>query len=506
MLYATIAILALCAATLSVMLRNAKKENTALQKSLSAMKRGEGIDLSGEAPSAAAHFPTSRLLDDVVGGVRDVVKTMMQAVQDLALSFYTIERGLRHFTKVFGRMEDSVQQSGRAAQTVKEHAGEQIRALEDSTTYVEELHATAQNLNDIMQQVSEGAADGLSDLRAMQRIVADVNGEMQEMVGRSGFLSEKADQMRIAIQSITGVANQTNLLALNASIEAARAGEAGRGFAVVAEEVRTLAEESKAAAAQIFNTLEEFLDSLEKSKEGTKDVAEKVFASNEKIGGTTDKISTILESMGQLKESCEQVTHAADALNTSSLTLTQKANGVADQATRLDEQLATITENVGFLGDRVKVLEGQAQGGTSIAESLIREINRLNTSNAAEFIQVAQSAIDSHKKWVESLKAGIASNAYFDLEGNPNRCKFGILLSLPKPPCVSSSLWERVHGSHERFHPYYHKVVSALEAGDSEKAWRLYNEAEALSREITGMLHEIVDECRSGARTLQPGG
>ena len=64
-------------------------------------------------------------------------------------------------------------------------------------------------------------------------------------------LTERSERIGGIVGTITGLAEQTNLLALNAAIEAARAGEQGRGFAVVAEEVRKLAEESQAAAAQI---------------------------------------------------------------------------------------------------------------------------------------------------------------------------------------------------------------------------------------------------------------
>lgn len=69
--------------------------------------------------------------------------------------------------------------------------------------------------------------------------------------GTSAEISRTTDTLK----QIQDIALNTKILGFNASIEASRAKEAGKGFGVIAQEVRSLAETSKASADSIQNAM-----------------------------------------------------------------------------------------------------------------------------------------------------------------------------------------------------------------------------------------------------------
>jgi methyl-accepting chemotaxis protein len=167
-------------------------------------------------------------------------------------------------------------------------------------------------------------------------VLKEADTDMQRSSERILALADRVGDISGLLELIHEIADQTNLLALNAAIEAARAGEAGRGFGVVADEVRRLAERSKASAADIetiiastqaeTNATVMAMESSSKQIKRGLDLMETVMESTDQVRLTTqqqgaatqevvDTMESVTEASRQTSATAQQISASATALN-----------------------------------------------------------------------------------------------------------------------------------------------------------------------------------------------
>ena len=185
-----------------------------------------------------------------------------------------------------------------------EHQAGDTALIRDS---LGELEATIQQVADDAQQAADASRHaGLAvehgqtvigqSLTGLHALVGEVQGNAQMIE----HLAEESATIGGVLTVIRSIADQTNLLALNAAIEAARAGEMGRGFAVVAEEVRSLAQRTAGATAEIQTLIAGLQTAARQSVEGMRaqvEHAEATANQAQAADGALDKIVGAIQTI-----------------------------------------------------------------------------------------------------------------------------------------------------------------------------------------------------------------
>jgi len=191
---------------------------------------------------------------------------------------------------------------------------ETATAVNETTSTVEEVKQTTHVASQKAKYVSDASRNVVEISRtggkAVEEMVEKMNRIRQQMefIAESVVrLSEQGQTIGEIIATVNDLAEQSNLLAVNASIEAAKAGEQGKGFAVVAQEVRSLAEQSKQATAQIRGILNDIQkatgSSVLATEQGSKIVDEGVRQSAQ----AGEAIRTLAESINEAAQAASQI-------------------------------------------------------------------------------------------------------------------------------------------------------------------------------------------------------
>lgn len=300
------------------------------------------------------------------GDLRDEVQPQ-SAADVLGHAFASMVVKLRELTTELGAgigvLSASAAQISTSTSQLAASASETAAAVSETTTTVEEVRQTAQVSSQKARAVSDSAqrASQVSDSgRRMTEDTAASMGRIQqqmEAIAESMMrLSEQSLEVGQIVATVEDLAAQSKVLAVNASIEAVKAGEFGKGFAVVAQEVRSLAEQSRQATAQVRTILNDIQKATSAAVLATEQGSHAVAAGVQQSREAGQAIQALAGSIGE----------AAQAATLIAASSQQQRVGVDQVASAMDSIKIASTQNV----DSARQLESAARDIHGLGEKL----------------------------------------------------------------------------------------------------------------------------------------
>lgn len=254
---------------------------------------------------------------------------------------------------------------------VASSTAETATAVSQTSTTVEEVKQTAlvstqksRSVSDSAQKVAQVAQHGRQSVEAATAGMEHIQQQMAATVESIVRLSEQSQAIGEIVATVDDLAEQSNLLSVNAAIEAAKAGEQGKGFAVVAQEVRSLAEQSKQATAQVRVILHDVQRAISAVVMATEQGSRTVEAGVQQTAATGETIRLLADSIAEAAQAAVQIVASSQQ---QSIGMDQVALAMENIKRASTQNVAGIkqaemaVQNLHELGQKLKQLVAQYQ-------------------------------------------------------------------------------------------------------------------------------------------------
>ncbi|WP_135665985.1 methyl-accepting chemotaxis protein [Halorhabdus rudnickae] len=283
------------------------------------------------------------------------------AVEEIASAAADQREMLEAASGEMSNLSASVEEVAASAETVAERSQETARIAEES-------EATAQRAIEDAQDARTAIDSTVESVESLEERMAEI-GDIVDLIG--------------------DIADQTNMLALNANIEAARAGgEDGDGFAVVAEEVKGLAEQTQASAADIEVLIDDVTSQTERTVEKARTAEQYVLEELEAAEAVAEAFEQVATNAEETDEGIQEINRATDEQATATESIVSSIEDVADGSRTVAQ------ESEGASAAAQQQAASMSQVSTTV-ESLSDRADRLRTLLSTFEVEARAAEADS---------------------------------------------------------------------------------------------------------------
>jgi len=311
---------------------------------------------------------TKENLEGAITNLRDLVELIQHQSHNLVEKDAALTEVNRTVSGQIDEIHEACERINEDTDTLVVRTDEAQNSLADFTATIEEISATAQQIDDLSGRTAEFTAEGTGTAStAVDRIETAVEAT-EEISEKVSALAENMKDVEEITGVITDLAEQTNMLALNANIEAARSGQDGEGFAVVANEIKNLAEDSHSA--------DEIVAIVEQLQAQTSVVTSEIDDLAADIEQASDAVTDVVDVLEEIRTKAEETSNG----------VSEVSDAVETQSTNADE-LHALVEDVSAVSEQVDRSTKEITDGVKEQSEAVRRVEDIST-------EISQAATD----------------------------------------------------------------------------------------------------------------
>jgi len=413
-------------------------------------------------------------LDSIVSEINDNRSKIYKSLQEVASNIITTVKSMTESSKTLDIIYSETTQLADYSSTIAS-AGEELSAT------INTISQNIENTKGASEQAKNLARTGDIVITETVEKISNVGSVLSSTNTSLSRLKETAEQANTIVRVVNDISSKTDLLALNASIEAARAGAAGKGFAVVAHEVGRLSEKTQAS----INEIETILKNIQKDVDAVSEDLQ--------IGTTTSEEA--LEKVGEAKDTIGNIVKQIDFVDNEVSNIGSAINEQGEAVTDIANNVSTISDGSKEVNDQVNQLSEIVNGVTQGSNSTRNLLGGLKLGGKSLLLQ---SQVD-HLFWIHRLRRMLEGHEAIQQEEfvDHTKCRLGKwYLSIDKDGHSNAfkDLYTRLDGPHAKLHSIAATVIRLYNSGDTEEAFKKYEECLPISVDIVSLLDSMLKE------------
>ena len=242
-------------------------------------------------------------------------------------------------------LDEALNESNMAMQDITTNIENTAHEIQNQSLKCQDIENSTQNAQiqtDVMVQASRKTLEevkyGVEAMEQLHSHAEDAARDNEKTMEDVVALNERTKSVQKILDTIVGISTKTHLLSMNAMVEAARAGDAGKGFAVVADEIKSLAEQTKAATANITVILAELDEDVRRVTTSIHHSLKMAEVQNNLITESKGKFDAIDDGVNELMHIISDCKSIIDDITQASIVI---ADGITELSANSQEVAAT---------------------------------------------------------------------------------------------------------------------------------------------------------------------